>query len=203
MLKWWLLINKLLLQHPFFLILNSWKLITSVSFNFSLPFVYDCQNKLAPAYFHKFFIQCAQIHSCSTRLAPRCDLLLERKNTFQYGIRSIEYNVARLWNMIPVHIRESPSPSIFWSNLKKYFLTGVIVSSNCSWIRLLLKCHNSNVINFCSRFLNNGSVTFKLWRFNKNYTLEQLDDMTTPIISVRITPHCDHEFIGNSNEGSH
>ena len=78
-----------------------------------LSFVYDCQNKLAPSYFHNFFVQCAQIHSYSTRLASRGDLFLERKNTFQYGIRSIEYNGARLWNMVPVNIRESPSPLVF------------------------------------------------------------------------------------------
>ena len=52
-----------------------------------LSFVYDCQNKLAPAYFHNFFVQCAQIHFCSTRLASRGDLFLERKNSFQFGIR--------------------------------------------------------------------------------------------------------------------
>ena len=87
-----------------------------------LSFVFDCQNKLAPAYFHRFFVQCAQIHSYSTRLASRGHLLLERKNTFQYGIRSIEYNGARLWDMVPVHIREFSSPLVFRSNLKKYFL---------------------------------------------------------------------------------
>ena len=77
-----------------------------------LSFVYDYQNKLEPAYFHKFFVQCAQIYSYSTRLASRGDLFLEGKNTFQYGIRSIEYNGA-IWNMVPVHIRESPPPSVF------------------------------------------------------------------------------------------
>ena len=87
-----------------------------------LSFVYDCQNKLAPAYFHKFFVQCAQIHSYSKRLASRGDLFLERKYKFQLcGIRSIEYNGVRLWNMVPVHIREAPSPSVFRSNLKKIF----------------------------------------------------------------------------------
>ena len=89
-----------------------------------LSFVYDCQNKLAPAYFQNFFVQCVQIHSYSTRLASRGDLFLEKgKIHFNInGIRSIEYNGARLWNMVPVHIRESPSPSVFRSNLKKYFL---------------------------------------------------------------------------------
>ena len=71
-----------------------------------LSFVYDYQNKLAPAYFHNFFVQCAQIHSYSTRLASCGDLFTERKSTFQYGIRSIEYNGARLRNVVPVHITE-------------------------------------------------------------------------------------------------
>ena len=87
-----------------------------------LSFVYDCQNKLAPAYSHKFFVWCAQIHSYSTKLASCGDLFLGRKNTFQYGIRSIEYNGDRLWNMVPAHTRELPSPSVFWSSLKKHFL---------------------------------------------------------------------------------
>ena len=83
-----------------------------------LTFVYDCLNKLSP-----LFVKCSQVHSYSTRLASRGDLFLERKNTFQYGIRSIEYNGARLWNMIPSHIREASSSSVFKNNVKKYFLT--------------------------------------------------------------------------------
>ena len=78
-----------------------------------LTFVCDCQNKLAPTYFHHYFVKCSQVHSYSTRLASRGDLFPERKNTFQYGIRSIEYNWARLWNMIPSHIREASSSSVF------------------------------------------------------------------------------------------
>ena len=88
-----------------------------------LSFVYDCLNKLAPTCFHHYFVKCSQVHSYSTRLASRGDLFLERKNTFQYGIRSIEYNGTRLWNMIPSHIREASSSSVFKNNLKKYFLT--------------------------------------------------------------------------------
>ena len=71
-----------------------------------LTFVYHCQNKLASTYFHHYFVKCSQVHGYSTRLASCGDLFLQRKNTFQYGIRSIEYKWARLWNMIPSHIRE-------------------------------------------------------------------------------------------------
>ena len=63
------------------------------------------------------------MHGYSTRLASCGDLFLERKNTFQYGIRSIEYNGARLCNMIPSHVREAFSPLVFKNNFKKYFLT--------------------------------------------------------------------------------
>ena len=33
-----------------------------------LTFVYDCQNKLAPTYFHHCFVKCSQVHGYSTRL---------------------------------------------------------------------------------------------------------------------------------------
>ena len=79
-----------------------------------LAFVYDCQNRLVP---------CAQTHSFNTRLAARGDLFLERKNTFQYGIRSIEFTGARLWNMLPTQLRESSLPSVFRTNLKKHLLS--------------------------------------------------------------------------------
>ena len=87
-----------------------------------LSFVYDCQNKIAPAYFQDYFVPSSQIHSFNTRLASRGDLFLERKNTFQYGIRSIEFTGARLWNMLPIALRETSSSIVFRSDLKKHLL---------------------------------------------------------------------------------
>ena len=74
--------------------------------------------------FHDYFTPSSERHTYNTRLASRGDLFLERRNTFQYGIRSIEYNGARLWNwnMLPVTLRESSSPPVFRSDLKKYLL---------------------------------------------------------------------------------
>ena len=46
-----------------------------------LSFVFDCQNKIAPVYFHDYFVQCSQIHNFNTRLASR-DLFLVRKIPF-------------------------------------------------------------------------------------------------------------------------
>ena len=42
------------------------------------------------------------IDQFNTRLASRGDLFLETNSTFQYGIRSIEFTGARLWNILPV-----------------------------------------------------------------------------------------------------
>ena len=83
-----------------------------------LSFVYDCLDKLAPIHFQEYFVPCSQVHRFNTRLASRGDLFLERKNTFQYGIRSIEFTGARLWNMLPVPLRESSSAAIFRAELK-------------------------------------------------------------------------------------
>ena len=108
---------------PTLLIFRCSRLMTLVSFMQLLTFVYDCQNKLTPTYFHHYFVKCSQVHGYSTRLASHGALFLESKNTFQYGITSIEfeYNGARLWNMIPPHIREASSPLVFKNNLKKIF----------------------------------------------------------------------------------
>ena len=40
--------------------------------------------------------------------------------SFEYGIRCIAYTGAKLWNMIPVSLRSSPSSSVFRSELKTY-----------------------------------------------------------------------------------
>ena len=38
-----------------------------------LSFVYDCLNKIAPIYFHGYFVPCSQVHNFNTRLAARGD----------------------------------------------------------------------------------------------------------------------------------
>ena len=91
-----------------------------------LSFVYDCQNKLAP---DEYFVPCSQVHRFSTRLALRGDLFLERKNTFQYGIQSITFTGAGLWNMLPVPLRESTSAAIFRAELIKHLLSSYSASS--------------------------------------------------------------------------
>ena len=86
-----------------------------------LSFMYDCH--LAPTHFQSYFTPSSEVHGYNTRLTSRGDLFLTRKTTFQYGIRSIQYSGARLWNSIPILIRESPSRTIFVTKLKTHFLS--------------------------------------------------------------------------------
>ena len=85
-------------------------------------FVYECHNKLAPIHFRDYFTQMSESHSYNTRGAARGDFFLVRKNTLQYGLRSICFNGAKIWNTIPSDIRNSPSIRNFKNKLKKRFL---------------------------------------------------------------------------------
>ena len=72
-------------------------------------FVYECHNNLAPTHFTDYFTQISAMHSYDTRGAAPGDYFIVRKNTLVYGIRSICFNGAKIWNNIRPEIRDSPS----------------------------------------------------------------------------------------------
>ena len=95
-------------------------------FKFKLAiFVYESISKLTPVYFHNFFRHNASVHSHNTRQSKRGDLFLVQKNTLQYGIRSIRYTGAKLWNGLPTAIRTLCSKVLFKKHLKSYFLNAM------------------------------------------------------------------------------
>ena len=54
-------------------------------------FVYECINGLAPQYFENFFTSLSSKYSIGTRQSKKGNLFIERQNTVQYGIRSIQH----------------------------------------------------------------------------------------------------------------
>ena len=91
-------------------------------------FVFECHNDIAPAHFRDFFRPISSIHSYNTRGASRGDFFLVRKNTPQYGIRSICYNGVRIWNnIIPYEIRNSTSVKGFRKNFKNSLLESYVI----------------------------------------------------------------------------
>ena len=87
-------------------------------------FAYACINRLAPPVFHNCFNYISDIHDHSTRQATRGDIFVERKNTMQYGIKSVRYAGTKSWNTMPIKIGRSPSISAFRSNFLKFLLSG-------------------------------------------------------------------------------
>ena len=78
-----------------------------------LLFVYECVNGLSPAYFPDFFNLLSNKHMFMTRQSTKGNLFLERRNTDQYGIRSIQFSGVKLWNSIPPNIRAWKSLNTF------------------------------------------------------------------------------------------
>ena len=90
-----------------------------------LTFVFDSVNKSSPTCFHDFFLLNSSVHQYSTRQASQGDLYMFRKNSLQYGLKSIRYLGARLWNALSVELRNASSKILFKTKLKSYLLSKV------------------------------------------------------------------------------
>ena len=69
-----------------------------------------------------FFLFCSSVHQYATRQASQGDLFMSQKNSLQYGLKSIRYLGAKLWNALPVELRNAPSKISFKAKLKIYLL---------------------------------------------------------------------------------
>ena len=85
-------------------------------------FVYECTNNIAPAYFRNYFTKINTIHRINTRQSMKNDLYAVSCNTTQYGLRSIHYSGVRLWNSLPMEIKDSNTLSNFKRKLKHHYL---------------------------------------------------------------------------------
>ena len=86
-----------------------------------LTFVYEAVNKLSPSCFHEFVDVLSQVHQHDTRQARKGDILLTRKNSLQYGLKSIRYAGAKSWNSISHVIKQAPTVMSFRHQLKLHF----------------------------------------------------------------------------------
>ncbi len=85
-------------------------------------FVYESLNKINPSCFHNFFSLNCRIHQHFTRQSHHGNVFLTQKNSLQYGLKSIRYLGAKMWNNLPGEIRNSASKCSFKRNLKKFIL---------------------------------------------------------------------------------
>ena len=85
-------------------------------------FFHACINKLAPPVFDNYFNYISNM--IRARQAARGDIFVERKNTVQYGIKSVRCAGTKSWDTIPIEIGRSPSISTFRSNFLNFLLSG-------------------------------------------------------------------------------
>ena len=90
-----------------------------------LTFVFDSINKTSPSCFHDFFLLSSSVHQYSTRQASQGDLYMFKKNSLQYGLKSIRYHGAKLWNTLPLELRNAPTKIMFKTKLKIHLLNKV------------------------------------------------------------------------------
>ena len=82
-------------------------------------FVFECVNGLSPSYFHKNFQLLSSKHTIRTHQSTTGNLFSERRNTDQYGRRSIQFYGVILWNSVPPEIRNLTSTACFRTELQK------------------------------------------------------------------------------------
>ena len=68
----------------------------------------------------QFILLLASVHQYNTRQSSSNDSFLSKKNTL-YGLRSVQYDGAKIWNNILANIRVATFIHSFRKNIKQYF----------------------------------------------------------------------------------
>ena len=88
-----------------------------------MTFVYESVHKLSPSCFHNFFKMNFAVHHHNTRQANRGDLFRSRWNSVSFGRMSIQHLGPKLWNDLPLSVRDSSNKYSFKKNCKRYLLS--------------------------------------------------------------------------------
>ena len=82
-----------------------------------LIFVYESVHLISLVFFHNFFETLSSVHQYDTRQGCKGYIFMTRKNTLQYGLRSIRFAGAKSWNNIPSSIKQSTTIMTFRRDL--------------------------------------------------------------------------------------
>ena len=87
----------------------------------TLKFVYACLKKSNPSQFHEYFLY--SITNLNTQSSRNHLLNTPQPRTVTYGLKSIKYDGAILWNNLPSNIRNIVSPKQFIVKTKNLMLS--------------------------------------------------------------------------------
>ena len=85
----------------------------------TLKFVHDCLNKQNACQFHNYFTY--PVNNYYTISSSQCKLFIPMVRTLTYGLKSLKYNGAVLWNDLPLKVRLVTSRKSFAKTLKNTF----------------------------------------------------------------------------------
>ena len=84
----------------------------------------DSVNKTWPGCFHDFFLFCYLLINIPQDRQVKV-IYMSQKKSLQYGLKSTRYFGAKLWNALPVELRNAPSKILFKKILKIHLLNKV------------------------------------------------------------------------------
>ena len=88
-------------------------------------FVYQWFHKLTPSCFADYFKPISFDHPYYTRQSNNDNLFLNQVQTTQYGLRSLCFFGAKLWNSLPLDIKQITPFSRFRQNVKNSMIDSV------------------------------------------------------------------------------
>ena len=83
-----------------------------------LSFVYQWFHKLTPSCFADSFKQISSVHPYYTCQSNNENLFVNRVQTTQYGLRSLCFSAAKLWNSLPLDVKQVTPFSTFRQYIK-------------------------------------------------------------------------------------
>ena len=87
-------------------------------------FVFNCLNHYNPPQFSNYYSYVSDHYNTSS--SSKKLLRTPMVRTSKYGLNSIKYLGAKIWNDIPVELRESSSANLFKTILKRHLLSSYI-----------------------------------------------------------------------------
>ena len=87
-----------------------------------LSFVYQWFHKLTPSCFADYFKQISYVHSYYTRQPNNENLFVNQVQTSQYGLRSFCFSGVKLWNSLPLDVKQITPFSRFRQNIKNFMI---------------------------------------------------------------------------------
>ena len=115
---------------PIFMELATMKVTEIFKYQVS-KFIFKCLNQLTPVQFHNWFTLNCNRHGHKTRSNFDVDnsttinnLFIPVGRTTNYGLKQLKVNGPRIWNELPIFLKNETSLHVFLRKIKLYYISG-------------------------------------------------------------------------------